>query len=80
MSACTDVNGRPDFVGFAAALREEAAWVKRLNASGDKAAQAQAAGDVLSLLTLAERVERVGERLGFLTMDPPAAPSPKVGT
>ncbi len=55
-------DGRPDFGGFAEALRTEAdgtATIHRNDKTG------QAASDVRSLRDLAKRVETVGDRLGY---------------
>lgn len=52
--------GAPDFEGFAASLRSWANGTAKLFGEADNT------GDIESLRTLAERVERVGERLGFL--------------
>jgi hypothetical protein len=58
----TRVN-RPDFAGFAKALREEAQWSATIHAN-DRTGQA--ASDQRSLNRLAEKVELVGKRLGFI--------------
>jgi hypothetical protein len=54
---------RPDFVGFAKKLREEAKWSAMIH-SEDKTGQA--ASDQKRLLELADHVERVGSILGFI--------------
>lgn len=56
-------DGRPDFAGFLAALRGEKQWSATLHANDDTG---QAATDQRRLHELAEHVERVGKRLGFL--------------
>ncbi len=58
-------HGRPDFEGFAEALRTEAegtATIHRADKTG------QAASDVRSLRDLAQRVEAVGDRLGYCSL------------
>ncbi len=55
-------DGRPDFAGFAAALRAEAEGTRTIHRT-DRTGQAQS--DILALLELAGRVERLGDRLGF---------------
>ena len=58
-------DGRPDFEGFAEALRTEAegtATIHRADKTG------QAASDVRSLRDLAQRVEAVGDRLGYCSL------------
>ena len=61
MSTNDDV--RPDFRGFAKALRDEARWSATIH-SKDKTGQA--ATDQAALNRLAEKVELVGKKLGFL--------------
>jgi hypothetical protein len=59
---CT-LNGRPDFAGFAKALRHEAHWeqqIKRPDRTG------QLTTDVKQLLDLAAQVERIGKAQGYL--------------
>lgn len=52
----------PDFAGFTAALREEAAWSARIH-RGDRTGQA--VSDQAALRRLADEVEHVGRALGF---------------
>ena len=58
----TPASGRPDFAGFLAALRGDYRWSDELNT---KAKVAPAAAHS-ALNELAEHVERVGKKLGFL--------------
>jgi hypothetical protein len=60
--AATD-DGRPDFDGFLLALRAEGQWSAALHAE-DKTGQA--AADQRALHELAQHVEAVGKKLGFL--------------
>lgn len=55
--------GRPDFVGFAGALRQEASGPARLW-GGQVRMPTQ--GEILKLQRLADEVERVAESLGFM--------------
>ena len=58
----TTEDGRPDFAGFAKALRAEAhgtAVIHRPDTTG------QAATDQATLIALAERVETIGDQLGY---------------
>lgn len=64
--------GRPDFAGFAQALRVEADWQDGLHTG--QHGQPRADGDVLALLRLAGDVERLGDRLGFITRNAPVTP------
>ncbi len=54
---------RPDFSGFAKALREEARWSTTIHANDNTG---QAASDQRTLNRLADEVELVGKRLGFI--------------
>lgn len=62
LGRCT-LDGRPDFAGFAAALRAEAHWESEIK-SGDKTGQL--ATDLRQLEELAKRVEQVGKMQGYL--------------
>ena len=55
--------GRPDFASFAKALRAEARWSSMLHARDNTGG---AASDQRALNELADHVERVGKRLGFM--------------
>ena len=59
---CTQ-DGRPDFGGFAAALRHEAHWEQQIK-RGDRTGQLVT--DVKQLLELADHVERIGKVQGYL--------------
>jgi len=65
--AATD-DGRPDFDGFLLALRAEGHWSAALHAE-DRTGQA--AADQRALHELAQHVEAVGKRLGFLPVTRP---------
>lgn len=58
VSAAT--GGRPDFEGFIAALRAEADGTAQMFDENDNAEE------INTLRELADRIEHVGERLGFL--------------
>jgi hypothetical protein len=57
------VSGRPDFAGFAAALRAEAHWVSTIRRE-DKTRQA--ALTQRTLKELADKVGRAGKELGYM--------------
>lgn len=63
-----DASGRPNFAAFAQALRDEARWQAELHTG--QHGQPRADGDVAALRSLAERVERVGDHLGYIAKPP----------
>lgn len=56
-------DGRPDFAGFAAQLRAEARWSAQIH---EQDHTGQARSDQKTLNELADHVESIGKRLGFL--------------
>ena len=58
----TTAEGRPNFAGFAAALRAEAHWLAEIHTRDNTG---QSASDQAALSRLADYVMRVGRRLGY---------------
>jgi hypothetical protein len=58
-----ETDTRPDFRGFADHLRAEARWSALLH---DNDRSGQAASEQRALYDLADQVEKVGKRFGFL--------------
>lgn len=61
--SCRGEDGRPDFAGFAEALREEAQWQETIK-RGDRTGQLYT--DVRQLHALAEKAEQIGRDQGYL--------------
>lgn len=62
-----DTTSRPDFAAFATALRQEAKWSATIHPrDSERGGSGQAASDQGALIRLAEYVELVGKRLGYL--------------
>lgn len=69
-------DSRPDFMGFAKALREEAEWSAQIHANDNSG---QAATDQAALKNLAGHVERTGVKLGFIDPSPQPLPDSEKG-
>ncbi|MCH9637797.1 MAG: hypothetical protein K0U16_07635 [Gammaproteobacteria bacterium] len=79
LSSCTEFAARcyvtgftgrqtPDFVGFAASLRAEAQWSAQIHRNpNDPSDAGQSLQDQRALNELADRVEKVGRRLGWIS-------------
>ena len=59
--------GRPDFAGFAEALRTEARWSAQIHGNDPTG---QARSDQQRLYRLAVEVENAGRLLGFIGLEP----------
>lgn len=63
---CRTEDGRPDFAGFAEALRAEAHGTANIHAAD---VTGQAASDIRTLQDLADQVEAIGDSLGYCSRE-----------